>query len=524
MDFSLPHIHTPSVATNSTIRHIPVPGTVEESHLGKEEKKKDQNNSTSSKEGDENDFYYHNLSSDDKLNVAANNAAADLFLGPPQVVRNVVASDSNTTITAPSNFYDPERRSAMINADAYPERSMPQSQLIGPGALVVMFESFDNLNFCYVAPGEIFSNRNGHFHHDDFIGKPFGSKIRSRNNRGYGYVHLLKPTPELWARSLNHRTQIIHELDSSMIVFYLNLRPNMVVCESGTGSGALSHAIMRCIAPHGLLHTYEFNGMRASTARTEFAKNGLSHLVKVYHRDVCGKQTKNNTKEEKKEIEGEKPDNQREKHDDDELNKCNIKIHELSETDEDNGSGGFQRRSGSVDAVILDLPEPWEAVRHAAVVLKLGGGRIASYSPCVEQTQRTVGALSKYGFHSIQTKEFRLKEYYVDELEYDCSLPQTKRPRFVDPRFNRSHNKTNGGRNEASDSGDKKLKDGSVEINGDEKKNSGTKPEASSSNPSSSTRKTKRHLVARPFGTMRGHTAFLTFATRSNLPSSSLPP
>ena len=72
---------------------------------------------------------------------------------------------------------------------------------------------------------------------------------RSRNNDGLGFLYLLRPTPELWARSLPHRTQIVHELDASLIVHFLNLCPNMVVCESGTGSGAMSHAILRSIAP-----------------------------------------------------------------------------------------------------------------------------------------------------------------------------------------------------------------------------------------------------------------------------------
>ncbi|EEC50179.1 predicted protein, partial [Phaeodactylum tricornutum CCAP 1055/1] len=239
---------------------------------------------------------------------------------------------------------------------------------IRTGDLVVIMESFDNLAFVYAKEGEIFSNRNGNFHHNDFIGKPFGCKIRSRSHRGYGFVYLLKPTPELWARSLNHRTQIVHELDQSQVIFQLHLKPNMTVVESGTGSGAMSHAILRTIAPHGKLHTYEFNEHRADTARHEFANNGVGHLVSVHHKDVCGIR----------------------------------------------GDGGFDLPPQSVDGVFLDLPEPWLAVPHAAFVMK-PNARLASYSPCVEQTQRMVETLRQSGFHSIKTMEYRLQEHYVDE-------------------------------------------------------------------------------------------------------------
>jgi len=140
----------------------------------------------------------------------------------------------------------------------------------------------------------------------------------------------------------------------------------MVVCESGTGSGALSHCILRTIAPHGRLHTFEFNQVRAEAARKEFEKNRVDHLVTVHHKDVCGKK--------------------------------------------EDSMGGFDQPQASVDAITLDLPEPWHAVPHAAYCLK-PNARIASYSPCVEQSQRTILAMQQAGFHSIKTMEFRLREH-----------------------------------------------------------------------------------------------------------------
>ena len=62
----------------------------------------------------------------------------------------------------------------------------------------------------------------------------------------------------------------------------------MRVVESGTGSGSLSTSIIRSILPTGHLFTYEFNAVRAESAREDFTKLGFmdSKLVTVTHRDV----------------------------------------------------------------------------------------------------------------------------------------------------------------------------------------------------------------------------------------------
>lgn len=147
----------------------------------------------------------------------------------------------------------------------------------------------------------------------------------------------------------------MHDLDASIVNFYLDLKPGSIVVESGTGSGAMSVGLSRAIAPTGHLYTFEFNESRANIAREEFGVLGLSNLVTVTHRDVCGK---------------------------------------------DGQQGGFADIVGydAADAVFLDLPEPWLAIKYAKEVLK-PGKTLCTYSPCMEQVMRTCEVLREEGFY-----------------------------------------------------------------------------------------------------------------------------
>ena len=461
MEFGRPLIQTRGIVAKSNIR------LVEDTHLG-----------------------------DDPLDIqvcrAANDAAKNLLLGND-------ASSSSPALE-------------LVDCSLYNEQHLPPPRrLIQPGDLVVVFESFNDLNFVYATPNDIFSNRNGHFHHNDFIGKPYGCKIRSKNNEGLGFLYLLRPTPELWARSLPHRTQIVHELDASMIVHYLNLCPDMIVCESGTGSGAMSHAILRSIAPHGRLHTYEFNKMRVEKARKEFVGHGLGHLVEVHHRDVCGKKALLLESTRKKQTCDEKSEEAYEEsyaaastedlaRSTDNSNGNNLDT-DNTDDDDDDGRGGFQIGQGVAHAIFLDLPEPWLAIPHAAYTIR-PNGNICSYSPCMEQTQRTVAAMRQHGFHSLRTVEARLMEYFVDEVELEA--PPTDLPVILTE--------------ETASMEKERCANGGILPKVDEQFNEDRDEDDMVPNDRATKRRkmTNKLLCARPFPQMRGHTAFLTFATAGN--------
>ena len=191
----------------------------------------------------------------------------------------------------------------------------------------------------------------GLYRHNEIIGKPFGCKMYSHNRKNV--ITLLFPTPELWTLSLPHRTQILYSTDISLVCLMLEVAPGSVVLESGTGSGSLTHALARAVGKSGHVHTHEFHKERYEVARGEFESHGLGDVVTAYHRNVC--------------------------------------------------ADGFAVEGAT--AVFLDLPSPWEAIPHAVRALSPAGGRLCSFSPCVEQVQRACTALREQGFQEIQTFE-----------------------------------------------------------------------------------------------------------------------
>ena len=89
----------------------------------------------------------------------------------------------------------------------------------------------DIIQSVVVTPGQDINNRFGYYRHSDLVGVPYGSKVGSRN--GKGFIHLLRPTPELWTMALPHRTQILYLADIAFITSYLDLKRGSIVIEAG---------------------------------------------------------------------------------------------------------------------------------------------------------------------------------------------------------------------------------------------------------------------------------------------------
>lgn len=234
------------------------------------------------------------------------------------------------------------------------------------GDFVILWGSYAQINGVKLAAGAITNNRYGNFYHDDLIGQPFGSKVRPR--KGGGWLALLKASPEFITQSVMHRTQIIYHADISLILMVLDAQPGKIFCEAGTGSGSCSASIARALCPGGKLYTFEFHKERQRQAQEDFERYGIQDMIVSQHGDVC--------------------------------------------------MDGFGKDlDNRVDGIFLDVPMPWLAIPHADRCL-VEGGRICTFSPCIEQIEKTAAELRRDGrYEGVRMFESLAVNWGVKEKE-----------------------------------------------------------------------------------------------------------
>jgi len=67
-----------------------------------------------------------------------------------------------------------------------------------------------------------------------------------------------------------------------------------------------------------------------------------------------------------------------------------------------------------LDAVILDIPNPWDAIKHAYKALR-PGGYLCTYSPLSSQVENTVKEIKKHNFIEVFTVENIQRKMVVSE-------------------------------------------------------------------------------------------------------------
>ncbi|KAF9485755.1 tRNA methyltransferase complex GCD14 subunit [Pholiota conissans] len=371
------------------------------------------------------------------------------------------------------------------------------ARTVAEGDTIIVWLTRDQLQPLVVTPGKDLNTKFGNFKHADLVGVPYGSKVASRGASGRGFIHVLRPTPELWTLALPHRTQILYLADIAFITAALNVRRGSRVVEAGTGSASFSHSIARTIGRAGRLFSFEFHEARFLKAREEFRRHGLLNgMVRLQHRNVC--------------------------------------------------KDGFG--VSGVDAVFLDLPAPWEAVGYAKEAMRKDRiARICCFSPCIEQVLRTVSALNDAGFTEITMHETLLRPIEVfqtpklpsvgeaaAELKRAEVRREEKRQRQIAANRRAVEEAREG--KEAKEREGKREEGGKRKVVDDEEGEGEEEPEhkrarvdvpstpgvastASSTRPRTTTSAPQKINVAKALAEVRGHTSYLTFASLVPVPA-----
>ena len=198
--------------------------------------------------------------------------------------------------------------------------------------------------------------------HDDLIGKSDGSLVTLSGNKT---MLALKPTFGDYVLKMPRGAQVLYPKDLALIPMWADVYPGSRVFEAGTGSGALTMALLRAVGPRGLVVTYE--------AREDFARTAMTNIERYM---------------------GPVPN----------LIPLRRNVYEgISLLDD-----GFP-----FDRLVLDLPEPWQVVPHAAQVLR-SGGIYLSFVPTVPQVVQTVEALERATvFGMVETFETLLRTWSI---------------------------------------------------------------------------------------------------------------
>lgn len=220
-----------------------------------------------------------------------------------------------------------------------------------PGELVLLVDKVGRRHRVRLKAGERYSIHSGLILHDDLIGRPEGVIVTTQMG---ARLLAVRPTFAEQVTGRQRQAQPIYPKDLGAILVAADVHPGASVLEAGTGTGALTLAAVRAVGPEGRVVSYEQRGEFLEAARRAIA-------------ETLGAIPPNLT-----------------------LKEGDVYV-------------GVEERD--FDRVLLDLPEPWQAVPAAKAALR-PGGIVFAHCPNVSQVQRFFDCLREVrGFGMLEAFE-----------------------------------------------------------------------------------------------------------------------
>jgi tRNA (adenine57-N1/adenine58-N1)-methyltransferase catalytic subunit len=205
--------------------------------------------------------------------------------------------------------------------------------------------------------GGEFHSHGGYIPHDELIGRVEGTTVRA--TKGLAYT-ALRPSLADFVLKMPRGAQVIYPKDIATILMIADIFPGARVLESGVGSGALSLGLLRAGAD---IVGYEL--------REDFAAKAQQNVVAFSGDEV--------------------------------LSRYRVEIRDCYEGIEET----------ALDRIVLDLPEPWQVVKHAERAL-CPGGILVAYTPTIVQAAQLRESLADRPFLQNSTIEVLHRGWHID--------------------------------------------------------------------------------------------------------------
>ncbi|MEE9284885.1 MAG: tRNA (adenine-N1)-methyltransferase [Dehalococcoidia bacterium] len=209
------------------------------------------------------------------------------------------------------------------------------------GDLVLLIDAKGRRYLQSLGREKVLETHLGYLPHGDIIGCEEGARLATHTGR---QLIALRPTMVDYVMAMRRKSNIVYPKDMGPILLYGDIFPGATVLEAGIGSGALTLALLRAVGPAGHVISYDVREDLAKQAMRNvrgFLPHAENHQLRI--RDVYQ---------------------------------------------------GIEERD--LDRVVLDLPEPWQALEPIAEAMR-PGGIVVTYLPTVLQLHRLHQALEAGG-------------------------------------------------------------------------------------------------------------------------------
>jgi len=242
----------------------------------------------------------------------------------------------------------------MSEPDATPHED---ERPLAVGERVLLLDNKKRRYLLTLEVGGEFHSHAGFLKHDALIGAPEGTVVRSTMGASY---RALRPTLADFVLKMPRGAQVIYPKDLGPLLMLADVFPGARVLESGVGSGALSMTLLRAGA---LVTGYEI--------REDFASRATKNVASFLGDEALGR--------------------------------YDVQLRDCYEGIDATG----------YDRIVLDLPEPWQVVKHASEALR-GGGIIVAYTPTIMQAVRFRETLGGDGFEMAETLEVMHRSWHIE--------------------------------------------------------------------------------------------------------------